>query len=1227
MTRLALAALLVLTIGQARATPADAVRLDPDGRFGAALDGRGLAVAAPSRQEYHAAPLTVELWAKLEGREGYNILVACARKESADHWELYTAPGSGHLAAYLPGTTPQTVDTGLDVADGRWHHVALALEADRARIAVDGRVVADVALARGVKASQPGPLWFGSYPPGGMTCAGLIDDVRLSRGARPVAPPPARPHEADAATVGLWTFDAMPLVDRSRLANPATPEAAQSAPPPPVAVAARPSGPGPVDYRPGDASLAVELIDRVEGESLLSVRGDAEGRLFVGGREGLFVYEPDGGEGYRPRRLITRFPAHSWVNDVAIRGDDLYVMTNAALYLLKGARTKPDGVVPERIVWGWPVDLHVTLHGLTWGLDGDLYFVAGDPLLNYGDFARRPDHWGHWTIHTRPEGTVVPYTGQGGVFRVRPDGSNLRVVARGLRGAFGIATDRRGEIFTCDNDHESLPAAYSPARLLHVVPGADFAWPRGWTADKGPDRADLLRTMMEGAGLGREVPVGMAYHDDPLLPEAYRDSLFLARWGQRRIDAFRLVPRGASFGVEERPLLIGRDTARPVGVTVGPGGEVLAVVCYMQNNEWSPAYVADLVRIRPKGADVTSGRWDPTRIDEVTLFQGLDSVSWNRRWEAYREILRRASSDPTMARRRTPRMWFGRELVDPTLAPLRALVGPEPATQVPAQVRDALRDPRVGEPGRLASLRLLLAQPEIAPSAELRAAVLAELANPSPLVAATALRVIDRFPGSLTDVEIEAIARGLARSADSYLRLPAVDLLARHLDLAALGGLTRDADPAVRLAGVLAAGRRLTIPPADFVPPDSLPLRYEAKNAEFVLTYADATVDLKRLGRVGSFTAAERWAAARTPEQEALAALLAERLESDRADAVVLQAAEFLHLLNDAALQPRVDRARQRVAADRLAKTPARRVDRTWRLGPIPADARGAGPIDLGATFAGPDGPIAWTEAPPELPARRSDGDVIDLYTRLQAPAATTARLDAGPPAPLAVWVNGRPARLPELSLQAGGNELVVRVAAPAGPATLAMTLHAPAAVAVTLPERLGLATLAERLKAAGTDGDAVPAAFAAVDWGRAPAEGDFERGRKLFSADALGCARCHAIRPDDPTTGGPSLAGARDRFTVAHVVESVLLPGRQVAPAFRATTLATESGEVLTGLVTAENAAEFELLLPDATRRTVKVAEVAERRQAEVSPMPAGLVRTPEELRDLLAYLLGTTP
>ena len=87
------------------------------------------------------------------------------------------------------------------------------------------------------------------------------------------------------------------------------------------------------------------------------------------------------------------------------------------------------------------------------------------------------------------------------------------------------------------------------------------------------------------------------------------------------------------------------------------------------------------------------------------------------------------------------------------------------------------------------------------------------------------------------------------------------------------------------------------------------------------------------------------------------------------------------------------------------------------------------------------------------------------------------------------------------------------------------------------------------------------------------------------------------------------------------------MLPSKQVADAFRSSTLTLTDGRVLTGLVVSETADGLELLQPDATRKPVLKKDIEERKLSSQSPMPAGLVKTPEELKDLLAYLLSDNP
>ena len=67
----------------------------------------------------------------------------------------------------------------------------------------------------------------------------------------------------------------------------------------------------PTDYAPSDPGLRLELLDSSPDESFLSIRCDDLGRLFVGGREAVFRYDPDENGGYKPRVELFRFPTHS----------------------------------------------------------------------------------------------------------------------------------------------------------------------------------------------------------------------------------------------------------------------------------------------------------------------------------------------------------------------------------------------------------------------------------------------------------------------------------------------------------------------------------------------------------------------------------------------------------------------------------------------------------------------------------------------------------------------------------------------------------------------------------------------------------------------------------------------------------------------------------------------------------------------------------------------------
>ena len=211
------------------------------------------------------------------------------------------------------------------------------------------------------------------------------------------------------------------------------------------------------------------------------------------------------------------------------------------------------------------------------------------------------------------------------------------------------------------------------------------------------------------------------------------------------------------------------------------------------------------------------------------------------------------------------------------------------------------------------------------------------------------------------------------------------------------------------------------------------------------------------------------------------------------------------------------------------------------------------------------------------------------------------------------------------LDAQPGSNDVLVRVQMTAKSGGFYLQFRSRNEAMASLPDKLDDSTLAQRLREAAAAGksESVAPEFLTVDWRQA--KGDSAKGRKLFGS--LGCVKCHAITADQKGGGAPSLSEAGKRFTVPYLVESVLLPSKQVAEAFRSTTLTMTDGRVLHGLVVNETADALELLQPDATRPAVAKKDIEERKLSNLSPMPAGLVKTPEELKDLLAYLLSDNP
>ncbi len=967
-----------------------------------------------------------------------------------------------------------------------------------------------------------------------------------------------------------------------------------------------------LDYHVTDPELKVVRLDSSPDDSFLSVRTDSTGRVFVGGRKTLFAYDQDDAGRLLPRKLLFEFPDHTWVNDIEVLGDDLYVVTVSAVYRFVGGRVKREGLKPERLLWGVPNGhVHQCFHACAWGPEGDLYVSMGDPLWYYGDF-NRPDHWGHWTMFFKSgpddagkKWASMPYNGVGSIFRIRPDGTKLQSYARGLRNPCGLCFDNKWNLFSNDNDHEGIPSLYAPGRLMHITEGSYWSWPRGWMQSKTPDRADILP--MVNDDMGRAVPVLQSYYSESFLPEKYNNNLLVARWCRRTVSRFPLEAKGDTFTAKEHVLLEGRDQARPVGVCVGRGGRVFVTICYMAQNEGSPVYRSDLAVItRNDDADsMPFAGHDVTTATLETLMHVHNESGWSQSSTAFLELLRRNK----LSRTSNPRASLPSN-------PLQDFV----AWFVGNMFGNGLDD-----------------------------------------IAKDFVEELERDPTEL----IERLRTEIKDNPDTtpdFLDPKNIPIAAEFKVPNATAACCRAPEHQIRLAGVLVAGFRLTMPAvAATLAPDA-PLAPQQKEEANTILYADEKepIDLRTLGRVGNYTVAEHWKVLKhSDEQEHLFGLLMERLDDDN-DRIRLQAAHFLSLLNDPRSEPRIARVVTGVQDRRLDVAKLEHVKpNVWMLGPVP-DAEGmktAHPVESTAIDLNDkvivDGTFfEWTLTKPTSPDRplydylllfgeKPNSSVYSLF-RFDSPTAQRMQLLVGSEDGLKVWQNGklvfendviRPLiqldDVVSLDLQPGSNDILVRVSQRSGRGGQYLHYRHMGEVRFSLPEKPDGMSLAERLRtsdAAALNGSqpVIDPKFVQYDWVKELKNGDPVRGRKLFGAESLGCVKCHAATPTQAGGGGPSLTDAGKRFTVPYLVESVLIPSKVISPVFKSTLVSTSGGKVLMGLVLSETSDRIELLQPDTKRVSIEKSQIDERKFGDVSAMPVGLVKNPEELRDLLSYLLS---
>lgn len=262
-------------------------------------------------------------------------------------------------------------------------------------------------------------------------------------------------------------------------------------------------------------------------------------------------------------------------NGIAVLNGSLYVIAiNRVLRFddIENKLDNPGSGVDLTAAFALPTEEHHGWKFLTVGADGRLYTAVGVPC-NICDYDRDR------------HAVLVSF---------RPDGSDRRLEARGIRNSVGMALHPvTGELWATNNGRD-WAGNDMPNDTLHRVrrSGEDHGFPYcvgDWADPGAPAQRNCGEFTQPAALLGPHVAsLGMRFYTGTMFPEAYRNQIFIARrgsWNREALNGFDVVVakldgEGRVTGVE--PFLQGlRDDAnqrflgRPVDVHVMRDGSLL----------------------------------------------------------------------------------------------------------------------------------------------------------------------------------------------------------------------------------------------------------------------------------------------------------------------------------------------------------------------------------------------------------------------------------------------------------------------------------------------------------------------------------------------------------------------------------------------------------------------------------------------------------------------------
>jgi glucose/arabinose dehydrogenase len=298
--------------------------------------------------------------------------------------------------------------------------------------------------------------------------------------------------------------------------------------------------------------------------------------------------------------------------------DTLYLMQSPSLVAYQD--TDGDGVADKHTTLvtnlGPSLAASPVIHGpngVRMGIDGWLYLAIGDQ----GCFTATGTDGSQATLH------------DGGVLRVRPDGSRLGVVAVGTRNIYGIAVDPYLDLFARDNTNDGGGWG---TRLHHLTELANFGYPRlyrHFAHEAMPSLADY------GAGAG----TGMYYLHEPGFPGELGNTLYsgdfnTGLWRHPR------QPHEATWQVRHQRFMNAPNT---IGIDVDGFSRIYSASRAGGGFGFASEPFGHVDLIQPADRAAAAAYPDINKAGDADLLAHLASPSQVTRINAMREIVTRGS--------------------------------------------------------------------------------------------------------------------------------------------------------------------------------------------------------------------------------------------------------------------------------------------------------------------------------------------------------------------------------------------------------------------------------------------------------------------------------------------------------------------------------------------------------------------------------------------------------